>query len=264
MRHKMFELLLTLAVAAVVPATARAQDDTASKVEALYAEGVALYRAQKYTAAVERFEEAYRLFPEPNLQFNIGKAKEAAGDIDGAMAAYEKCASSKDATASTRTKATERMTMLRTAKMKSRVAPSESDLAPTSGAAATPTVRATTNPREPEGPGVLPWIVGGVGVALVGVGAVFFGLGASDHGKISDAKSNATNGVASLTYIEAQELADSGESKKTIGTGLVIGGVAALAGAAVLMAIGGDDSQDVAVSIAPGTDGGALVVGGRF
>lgn len=264
MRHTKFKFLLTAAVALAAPATARAQDSTADKVEALYAEGVALYRAQKYTAAVERFEEAYRLYPEPNLQFNIGKAKEAAGDLDGAVAAYEKCAASSEATASTRAKARERATMLKTAKMKSRVAPSDPELAPSGPVPSSPPVGVTTTPKASEGPGVLPWVVGGVGVALVGVGAVFFGLGASDHGKISDSKANAQNGVASLTYVEAQDLADSGESKKTIGTGLVIGGVAALAGAAVLMALGGDDSQDVAVSIAPGRDGGALVVGGRF
>ncbi len=261
MRHLIPKLLLLLAMA--VPATdARAQGDTASQVEALYAEGVALYRAQKYTAAVEKFEEAYRLFPEPNLLFNIGKAKEASGDLDGAMAAYEKCAASSEATASTRTKATERASMLRTAKLKSKVAPSDTELTPAPTRSGSP-VTVTTNPKKSEGPGVLPWVLGGVGVALVGTGAVFFGLGASDHGKIADAKSNAMNGVAPLTRVEAEDLADSGESKKTIGTALIAGGVVAAAGGAVWALLSGGD-DDVAVSVAPGKDGGALVVGGRF
>lgn len=263
MRHLIPKLLLLLAMA--VPATsARAQGDTASQVEALYAEGVALYRAQKYTAAVEKFEEAYRLFPEPNLLFNIGKAKEASGDLDGAMVAYEKCAASSEATASTRAKATERASMLRTAKLKSKVAPSDAELspAPAPGVTGAP-VTVATNPKKSEGPGVLPWVVGGIGVALVGTGAVFFGLGASDHGKIADAKSNAMNGVAPLTRVEAEELADSGESKKTIGTALIAGGVVAAAGGAVWALLSGGD-DDVAVSVAPGKDGGALVVGGRF
>ncbi|MGA7615546.1 MAG: tetratricopeptide repeat protein [Thermoanaerobaculia bacterium] len=46
--------------------------------------GIALYGQKRYAEAVKAFEEAYRLRPSSRTAFDLGTAKAAAGDLDGA------------------------------------------------------------------------------------------------------------------------------------------------------------------------------------
>lgn len=108
-------------VVAAPPLNAQSTVD-AKQVERLYAEGAALYREGKYRAAIERFEAAYALYPEPNLQYNIGRAYEALANIEAAIAAYERCVAEDATTPAVRQKAEARIKMLAEAREQSQAA----------------------------------------------------------------------------------------------------------------------------------------------
>ena len=60
-----------------------------SKAQALLREGTKLYRAKLFQAALDRFSEAYRLYPSPKLQFNIAQANRDLGRPVEALLAFE-------------------------------------------------------------------------------------------------------------------------------------------------------------------------------
>jgi tetratricopeptide (TPR) repeat protein len=59
--------------AAGEPAEMTPEEKKAAAIE-LFGEGQALAKEQKYTEAIAKFEEAFELLPDPNLQFMIGEA----------------------------------------------------------------------------------------------------------------------------------------------------------------------------------------------
>ena len=256
------QLILTLLLGAAVlhaPSRATAQPEVgvAQQVEALYVEGVALYRAGKYRQALDKFNEAYALFPEPNLLFNAGKAHEALGELDAAVTKYEACAAAEGVDADVRAKALARLEVLESARMKSRLAPSEKAATPTNSVDATAPVSSASG-----GLTVAKWSAAVVAAALAGGGTVLFLSGASDHQAVDDAKAEVrSGGRASLTQAEALRLVEDGERSKTIGVGLLAGAGAAAVLAAVLFVMDGDDAAP-AVAVMP--TAGGLGVGGTF
>lgn len=48
------------------------------------------YKAGEFEHAAELLREAYSLYPEPLLLYNLGRAQEGLGDTSGALASYEK------------------------------------------------------------------------------------------------------------------------------------------------------------------------------
>lgn len=256
------QYLLTLLLGAAIlqaPVRASAQTEAgvAQQVEALYVEGVALFRAGKYRQALDKFNEAYALFPEPNLLFNAGKAHEALGELDAAIAKYEACAAADGVDADVRAKTLARLEVLEAARMKSRLAPSEK-----ATASNTVTTGAPVAPSSSVGLTVAKWSAAVVAAGLAGGGTVLFLSGASDHQSVEDAKSVArSGGRAPLTQAEAQGLVDDGEQSKTIGVGLLAGAGAAAILAAVLFVVDGDDTTPE-VAVMP--TAGGLGVGGTF
>lgn len=256
------QYLLTLLLGAAVlqapaRATAQAEAGVAQQVEALYVEGVALYRAGKFRQALEKFDSAYALFPEPNLLFNAGKALEALGELDAAVTKYEACAAAEGVDADVRAKSLARLEVLEAARMKSRLAPSEKPAASNTVSAGAPVA-----PSSSWGLTVAKWSTAVVAAGLAGGGTVLFLSGASDHQSVEDAKGVArSGGRAPLTQAEARGLVDDGERSKTIGVGLLAGAGAAAVLATVLFVLDGDDpAPDVAVM--PTARG--LGVGGTF
>jgi len=81
-RARSIALLLTLALAA----PARADDAAEAKIH--YREGVRLYRAQKFRAAIVEFENAYRKKPHGNIQFNLAQCREKLGEWPAALRGY--------------------------------------------------------------------------------------------------------------------------------------------------------------------------------
>lgn len=256
-----FGLALTLLLLA---ATAQAQGDSAQKVEQLYAEGAALFKASKYRAAITKFEAAYKLYPDPTLLYNVGRSQEALGEVDAALATYKRCAASPKATAALKAKVATRTAILEKAKAVSKSAPAD------------PRKPAPTQPPAPkpedEGPGngmaIAKWSLGGVGLATLVAGSVMLGLGASDHGKIDDAKASTPG---DLTRVEALDLQDSGKTKKTVGYVLLGVGGAALVGSAVLFFLdrGGKERKSASgpttrLTAGASSQGATLILTGTF
>ncbi len=245
---------LTILTLACVSAPAQAQTE-ASQVEQLFAEGASLYRAGKYRAAIDKFDKAYAIYPEPNLLYNKARAHEALGEVDQAMDAYKRCAASPEVDASVKAKADGKYKMLQQAKKTTLSAPND----PTQRTLQT----SAPAPKSSNGLTIAKWSATGLAGALAIAGAVVYGLGASDHSKVTGASSDAGAGVATLTLVEAQDLSDSGASKKTLGVGLM-GGAAAAGAAAVALFLmdGGDESSTVGLGFT--ADGGAVTWQGTF
>lgn len=89
--------LLTWALVALAPlawtsaARAQAEDEDADRTDAvkkakqLSGEGAAHFKAERYERALEKFEQANRLVPHPNLEINIGRSHEKLDQPEQAM-----------------------------------------------------------------------------------------------------------------------------------------------------------------------------------
>lgn len=261
--------------AAALPAAAQAPEgappadaeSTTARVERLYLEGVALYKESKFRAALEKFDEAYALFPDPNLLYNAGRSLEALGELDAARARFERCAASPDVAADLKDKAHKRLAAIQEAQANSAavVEPPPDDPAQTGGAQP-PTAAA---PAEGGGAlGVLKWGAGASALGLLGAGGAFFALGASDHAELEDAIAEGSGGVSSLTRVQAQELAESGEDRKTLGVILLGAGGGMAAITALLFYLDAEDAPRDATTLrlkpALGPQGAMITLGGGF
>jgi hypothetical protein len=158
------------------PAPAPVNASTKDEVEALYAEGAALFRAEKYRLSIAKFEAAYNLFPDPKLLYNAARAYEALGELGPALERYKTAASHPQATPELRGKAAERMSVVSGSIQAGQAAKEPANQNPTVGTKAPGNTAATTTPAptpvatEEEG-SVLPWVAGGlIGVAVIGGG----------------------------------------------------------------------------------------------
>ena len=75
---------------AAVPSVAWAGPSVQEQVDALNSEAVEKFQAKEYDEAVELFEQAYALQPEPNYLFNIGRIREEQGNLESAVEYYER------------------------------------------------------------------------------------------------------------------------------------------------------------------------------
>lgn len=80
--------VLTLALA--LSATVAYADAKKDKALALFEKSDKAYKDGKFEEAAKLLEEAYGLYPEPILVYNLGRAQEGLGDLEGAIASYEK------------------------------------------------------------------------------------------------------------------------------------------------------------------------------
>jgi tetratricopeptide (TPR) repeat protein len=71
-----------------VAALPAVSDADRARARALYEEGVGLFAARDWVAAMERFSAAYALDPSPVLLYNLARAAEENGEADGAVAHY--------------------------------------------------------------------------------------------------------------------------------------------------------------------------------
>ena len=80
--------VFALVVALAGSSVAHADDKT--KALSLFEKSDKAYKAGKFEAAVKLLEEAYKLYPEPLLLYNLGRAQEGMGDVPGAIASYKR------------------------------------------------------------------------------------------------------------------------------------------------------------------------------
>jgi tetratricopeptide (TPR) repeat protein len=245
---------------------------TGSNVAQLNEEGAALYAARDYRRAIEKFIQAYAVDTDPNLLFNIARCYEELGDVDAAIEKYETFLKTPGADTRGRQRARESLEALREAQKNGdeAEAPStETEAAELSEPemAAAPTADADGNPSP-----VLPWVVLGGTALFAAVGTTFYLLGASDHGKVTDGRGYGdSNVVAAMTRREADDLVNSGDTKKLVG-GINFGLAGALAATYVVLLVSADEASpaepvpgpSLGFSLSPSPDGPSVLVQGSF
>jgi tetratricopeptide (TPR) repeat protein len=189
------------------------------KTEALelFEQSADLYRQGKFDEAAKLLERAYSLHDEAVLLYNLGRAYEGLGQNQKAIDAYtkylEKAPAAKDRGALER-----RMETLKEqiAKEQAAAKPVEPTPAPT------PVAPTPEEPKPSKGPGVLPWVVTGVGVAAIGAG-LFVGLQAKS--KRDDAQDNPVSKDAQDEFDSAKGMATTANVLLIAGTVVAAGGV---------------------------------------
>lgn len=89
--QKTLPLIVALATLSGV---GRAQDDPRkAQAEAVFMQGLKEHDAQHEEAALAKFEEAYRIYPSPNVLFNIGREQHLIGKALEAIRNYRSCLS---------------------------------------------------------------------------------------------------------------------------------------------------------------------------
>jgi tetratricopeptide (TPR) repeat protein len=73
---------------AATPAAEKPPDDDTLAAKKYFQWAQSLYKQARYSEAIAKFEEAYRLKPHPTIFFNIGRCYEQLGDIPRALKNY--------------------------------------------------------------------------------------------------------------------------------------------------------------------------------
>lgn len=236
--------------------SAGAESERTRKVELLHSEAVALFKLQQFKAALERFEEAKQLLPDPVLAFNIGRCREALGELQAAETAYEEAAASPDAQPGLRARAKARgeavrATMTAIANTKPVEAPALAVQEPVD--------------VEPESSSVWAWSLLGVGAAVTIVGGVGVYNGFEKHSELEDAVRGSSG---KISRVKAQALDEDGSTYKLWGGAILGLGVALITVGAILSDGDGeeedDDDDGISIGLMPAVDGAHGFIGWEF
>jgi tetratricopeptide (TPR) repeat protein len=272
--HRRTNLVATTVVALSVvlaPArsSARVAPDAAAAAgaetpDALSTSAVEAFRAGEYDKAIDLFERAYALDPQPNYLFNIGRVYEEKGDLEKAVENYQKFVKQPGVDIEAREAATERLKVLR------RTLAELKDDEPTPGPKVEPGVDEPTPTEEAAAARkrklrIAGYSLLGVGGGALVIGAVFGGLAI---GKSNDAKNAA--------FVDDQlALRKEAKGRAVVGDGLLItGGVLAATGLVLVLVTLGKGKKDKGaaakasrrpmVSPAVGRWGAGVSFAGRF
>lgn len=245
MRHQNASLII---VAMLVAAPAAAAEKTFKEhVDA----GLDAYEARRYTDAIEHFETAFALKPEPNLVYNIARSYERALMRTQAIAAYQRFVSLEGTTAVLRKRALAQMEAIRSEQAilaRSKKPREANEPKPPPEA-----VVVTAAPPPPSALGPLPWVVVGVGVASIVAGGVF-GVQASSHQSDFEAATN----------IDAKRTARDRARRDAMYADVLIGGGLVLGAVGVALHFFGPDEEPVQVMPSVGPNRAGLLLGGSF
>ena len=229
---------LLLALAADDPDDARARE--------LYDNGAILYEEGRYEDAIAAWEEAYRLSGRPLLLFNIANALERLGRYDEAMVDLSRYRAFAPAE--------ERETLDRRIR--------NLELRIDEQKAAPPVVTTTTTTAAPERTSsvrVLPFVLGGVGLAAT-AGGVVFGVEAMGARKEAAALCQAAGGSTWCGEDAASALAADRRDSLLADVGFGLGALGI--GGAIVTALVPGHSTSLGGGVGPGV--GWLTVGGHF
>jgi tetratricopeptide (TPR) repeat protein len=225
-RLSVFFFALSCAIAAAEGARA---DDRTTFAQ-LNDEGAAFYRARDFKKAIESFQKAYAIEPDPNLIFDIARCEQALGE-DAAIGDYERFLAAEGGDRQARSKAEEQLAALK-----------------------------KHDPRRPSY--VVPAIAFlGAGAVAATVGTIMYLGGVSDHKAVEGAANYGTSDkVYGLTRADAQGLVDSGDKKKLAG-GIVMGVAGALLVTGIVFVV---LDRRAAITLAPVQGGAFASATGRF
>jgi hypothetical protein len=169
--------------------------------------GSELYATGDYAAALQAFQRAYALVPEPNLLFNIAGCQERLGQRTQAIEYYRWFLGTASANPEGRRRAIAALSRLETEPPKPAPPPPRRE------------------PAASESP-AWPLATLGAGILFAGLGAGLYLDGAHDHNQVTNAPGfGDASGSSTLTEVEAKKLIDSGDTKKLVGAiGFGLGG----------------------------------------
>lgn len=255
-------LVLASALCFVVAPAAAAPSDAA----VLNEQGLALYEAQDYRHALEKFIGAHALESEPSLLFNIARCYEQLAQLDAALEKYRLFVTTARGEAQALARARASIEAIentrRAAAAAARSSPPDAQPAPEPAAtssAASSSAAAGLDVR---------WLALGGSAAFVTLGITFYALGARDHARVSDLPSYGSSGApADMTWRQAHALVDSGDTKKLVGSiSLGLGGALAAGAVALFLSADQAQQQEAQLAVQPSLlrGGGALLLAGRF
>ena len=222
----------------------------------LLKDATARYKAGDYDAAIERFEAAYALKPNPTLVYNIARCYERAAKLEQAIAAYERFLELPGTTSKLRAGALSSIDALkreRALRNRKETPKIEEGAPPPTVEAPKPTVRQVTPAPRPRSR-VLEWTLLGVGLAALG-GGLTLGLFASAGEK----------DYTRATSVEEQERIESRTRARALGADLLygVGGTSVVVSLILWLFL--DDASSAPVTIAPDIVGdGGLTLHGQF
>lgn len=253
----MFAMVLCLLLGSPV----RADDADDARARELYENGADLYEEGRYDDAVAAWEESYRLSNKALLLYNIANAEERAGRYSDALEHLNRYRAF--ATADERAILDRRITNLDRRIQETGGGPTTTTTTTPAPpppdpvvATATPVSSTTTTTPERNGPPLATFVLGGVGIAGLGVGAIF-GLGAvsarsdAEAACVLQGEDNLCP-AAAAPYIKKDKL-DSLLTDISLGVG-----AAGIVSAVVFALV------DEPISMTPLPGGGLVTVGGRF
>lgn len=218
-----YRWLLGFAIAAGVGGVAHGEPSDADKKHAaeLAQESQQHYKRGELEISAALLRQAYALYPEPNLLYNLGRSLEGLGDKQGAVEAYENyLATAKEVDDRG---AIERRIATLKAELAERAKPVEPTPPPPIEPVKPPPEKIIVIAPAVEQPSALPWLPIGVGAAAIGAGVLF---GVTARGAHDDA-------VAAVSGVDAQKRQDDAHRDATIANvAFIAGGVVLAAGIA--------------------------------
>ncbi len=231
LRARLVPALLSCAGALAVAPWASAADtqtpaSDAARAVQLNDTGSELYAAGNYAAALDAFQRAYALIPEPNLLFNIAGCHERLGQRTQAIEYYRWFLGTASANPEGRRRAIAALSRLEREPARD-------------------TPITTAAPRdEPSAAWPLATLAGGI--LFAGLGAGVYLDGAHDHNEVTSAPGFGDgSGSSALTEVEAHELIESGDTKKLVG-GIAFGLGGALIATHVALTLWRSSSHEAA------------------
>lgn len=252
-----FALVVALC-AMTSPALAQEGDAQArERALELFRESAELYRAGRFDDAAARLRAARELHDEPLLSYNLARALEGAGDLEGAVDAYsdylDEAPDAEDAPAvRARLETLERhlaeVRALEADRERLRRSRADAERASSGGSAAT-----TPTPPPSRGPDALPWALVGGGAAVLVVGGVLGGIAVARN---QDAMSALDHAAAVAASDEAHGFATAANVFLITG-GLVTLG-SAIWGTIDLVSTSGGEGERASVELDVGPTGVAI------
>lgn len=182
----------------------------------LFAESVTAYREGRFDEAARLLDQAYALQPEPVLLYNLGRAREGAGDDEGAAEAYRRYLATEGTDRADASAATARLEVLdrrieERHALEARAAQHEAHVLPEPAPTPSPARQIA----------IAPWALAGAGALVLVVGGVFGGL-------MLDRSAAAQNAPIQVDAVAAHADADTYAITADVLFG--VGGLAALLG----------------------------------
>ena len=228
-----FALLLGLGAPRLCLAQPAGDKNSSQQLMQRYQRAVTLYNTSQYDKAIEEFQGLYELKPQPILLFNLAQAHRKAGHKQQALDLYERYlreAPNSDLSNETTGYVTELKKQLEDDKLAEKAAAekaaAEKAAAEKVAAEKAAAEKAAAEWKKKYGPtrplNLAKWGAVGVGVALIVAGAVLIGV---DGQPVCS---------ADMPQMTGQKLCPNELDTKNAGIGVLVGGVAALGGAAGL------------------------------